>query len=357
MSNSDTAPVAFFAFNRPTHTRLTLAALTANELATYTDLHIFCDAPRTKTDEKAVEQVREICRNATGFASVCVHERSVNQGLANSLFAGLDFMFEKYERVIVFEDDILASPKTLRFLNTCLTRYQSEPVVFSISAWSPDPKKMDFPDDYPWDVYFIPRFHCWGWASWKDRWRSVDRNVLTAPAIFDNPHALRVYSQSGKDMPGMLRLVLSGELDTWDIQTDFARFAHGRLGVNPLHAYTENIGFDAAGTHTTCAIPRFAVDTSLAPAIAKLPEYIFVDDVIIDKYKNFFSGSDDDSSEDNKTQLLYINNRIDDIRDRVYANEVELTNQVEALRQQLNTLRWKLRHPIQWFFRKLFFKW
>jgi len=295
MSDFAAAPVAFFAFKRPEHTRRTLAALAANDLAADTDLHIFCDGPRSKADERAVEQVREICRNASGFASLRLHEHSVNRGLANSLFAGLGSMFEKYDRVIVFEDDILASPGTLRFLNACLERYQAEPVVFSISAWSPDPKKMGFPDDYPWDMYFIPQFHCWGWASWKDRWQSVERNIPTAPAIFDNPYALRVYAQSGENMPPMLRQVLAGALDTWDVQTDFARFAHGRVGLNPLHAYTENIGFDASGTHHSGPAPQYAVDTSLAPAVVRFPEYIFVDNILAGKYRNFLSGCSSDS--------------------------------------------------------------
>lgn len=309
MSNLVTAPIAFFVFKRPEHTRRTLAALAANELAADTDLHIFCDGPRSKADEKAVEQVREICRNASGFASLHVHEHSVNQGLANSLFAGLDYMFEKHDRVIVIEDDIRASPGTLTFLNTCLERYQAEPVVFSIAAWSPDPKKLGLPDDYPWDVYFIPRFHCWGWASWKDRWQSVDRHVSTAPAIFDNPYALGGYCQGGADLPHMLRLVLKGELDTWDVQTDFARFKHGRLALHPIHAYAENIGFDNSGTHYSGEAPQNAVDVSLAlaPNAIRFPEYIFVDEAVGGRYRNFLRCGNG-SAESHETQHPHIEN-------------------------------------------------
>jgi hypothetical protein len=266
------APIAFFAFNRPEHTRRTLAALAANELAADTELHIFCDGERSKADEEAVAQVREICRNTSGFASLHVHEQSVNQGLSMSLISGLNYMFEKYERVIIFEDDVLASSGTLRFLNTCLDWYQYEPVVFNISAWSPDPEKIDFPSDYPWDVYFIPRLNCWGWATWKDRWQSIDWNLSTAPALFANSYSLNAFSQGGADVPVMLGACLDKRNDSWAVKADFARFAHGRLGLNPIHAYVENIGTDGSGVHCGES-SQYAVNVSLAPAeVQKVPE-------------------------------------------------------------------------------------
>ena len=289
MPGFDVAPVAFFAFNRPEHTRRTLAALAANELAADTDLYIFCDGPRSPADEEAVAQAQEICRNASGFASLHVREQTVNQGLANSLITGITFMFEKHERVIVFEDDVLASPGTLRFLNAGLERYQTEPVVFNISAWSPDPKLMNFPDDYPWDVYFIPRFNCWGWATWKDRWQGIDWNFSTVSAFFDNPYALRAYDQGGMDVPPMLRAYLDKRIDSWAIRADFTRFMRGQLGLNPIHAYVENIGLDNSGTH--CGEARqCAVDTRDPPAVPRFPEYIFVDEVLGEGYRRFFSG-------------------------------------------------------------------
>jgi len=406
MPGFDVAPVAFFAFNRPEHTRRTLAALSANELAADTDLYIFCDGPRSPTDEEAVAEVREICRNASGFASLHLREQTVNQGLANSLITGISFMFEKHERVIVFEDDILASPRALRFLNTCLERYQAEPVVFSIAAWSPDPKKMGFPENYPWDVYFIPRFHCWGWASWKDRWQSIDWSLATAPAFFDNPYAIRAYCQGGMDVPLILRACLDKQIDSWAIRADFARFAHGRLALNPLRAYVENIGFDNSGTHCGES-PQYAVDISLAPEISRFPEYVFVDEALGGRYRDFLSGNSPTATDveklrayiaasDSLASLSFFLHEIhkeqitrhDAVADRINGFEMKYLQQVEALqqqvealqqqvealqqqiealqqqiealqqvgtlqKQQIETLRWNLRHPYHWFFRKL----
>ena len=44
----------------------------------------------------------------------------------------------------------------------------------SISGWAIDIK---IPQDYPYDVYMFGRSSSWGWATWKDRWDSIDWDV------------------------------------------------------------------------------------------------------------------------------------------------------------------------------------
>lgn len=45
------APVVLFTYNRPDHTKRTIEALAANELADQTELFVFSDAPKAKKDE------------------------------------------------------------------------------------------------------------------------------------------------------------------------------------------------------------------------------------------------------------------------------------------------------------------
>ena len=53
------APIAFFAYNRPEHTRRFLESLAECEGAAESELFIFCDGPKKPEDEEAV---REVCR-------------------------------------------------------------------------------------------------------------------------------------------------------------------------------------------------------------------------------------------------------------------------------------------------------
>lgn len=282
------APVAFFAFNRPDHTLRSLTALAANELAQRTDLYVFCDGPRSEADVQAVEEVRRICRAASGFASVSIKEQESNIGLRRSVISGVDFVFSRHESIIVFEDDVLASPRTLWFLNICLEKYRKEPAIFNVSAWSPSPEELGFPQDYPWDVYFIPRFNCWGWGTWQDRWQGIDWSLSVYPDFSGDIYAKRAFCAGGCDMPPMLQACVDNGLDSWACPADFSRFSHGRLGVNPIRSYVDNIGLDRSGTH--CGeTPQYKVDIGKAPENPVFPEYIFVSDILYEKYHAFFS--------------------------------------------------------------------
>ena len=89
-SSTVSAPIALFVHRRPWHTKQTLQALARNEGARMSPLYVFADAARSSEEAAAVAETREVARNAQGFASVDVIERSVNIGLAQSLIEGID---------------------------------------------------------------------------------------------------------------------------------------------------------------------------------------------------------------------------------------------------------------------------
>ena len=49
--------------------------------------------------------------------------------------------------------------------------------IFSITGYNHPPRLMEIPIEYQDDVYFCPRAHCWGWATWVDRLNKTDWEV------------------------------------------------------------------------------------------------------------------------------------------------------------------------------------
>ena len=49
------APVILFTYNRPEHTKRTIEALAANEMAAETDLYVYSDAAKKDTDREKVQ--------------------------------------------------------------------------------------------------------------------------------------------------------------------------------------------------------------------------------------------------------------------------------------------------------------
>src|SRR6202012_5448559 len=120
------APIALFVYNRPEHTRRTLSYLQKNLLADESRLFIFSDGPKIEADKAKVVQVRQLAAEATGFKSVKLIERDENLGLANCIISGVTKLVNEYDKVIVFEDDLISSPYTLQYFNEALTHYAKE---------------------------------------------------------------------------------------------------------------------------------------------------------------------------------------------------------------------------------------
>ena len=283
------AAIALFAFNRPGQLKKVLDALVANRFANASAVTIFCDGPRSEGERETTDAVRAVAKAAQGFGKLQVIERENNMGCAGSIIDGLQHMFAEHERVIVIEDDILCSPDTLTFLNDGLAKYKNHKTVWNISAWSPPAAIFPVPSDHPYDVYAIPRFNCWGWASWRDRFALIDWSVSDYAIFSQCPALQNAFNRGGTDLTPMLKEQMFGKLNTWDIRMDYARFKYGCVGINPVRSYTTNIGM-GCGTHTTDFTTRFDNDIFQAKSPAELRwlDHIFVDEDIRRKFVHIY---------------------------------------------------------------------
>ena len=281
--------IVIFAFNRSDLLQRTLTALADNDLADKASVTFFCDGPRHEKDESGTRAVRELAKKAQGFASVEVVERPKNMGCAASIIDGLTEMFRLHERLIVIEDDIVTSPYTLRFLSEGLARYADNEKVFNIAAWTPPHIARNLPAEYPYDVYAIPRFNCWGWASWRDRFQDIDWTVKDYRTFKNSPQLRKAFNAGGDDLSSMLDDQMQGKIDAWDIRADYARFKKNMLGINPVCSYALSIGM-GSGTHTTTATTYWDSDISLAVEHPRFMDEVSVDKKIHKIYYKCISG-------------------------------------------------------------------
>ena len=83
------APVILFTYNRPEHTKRTMEALAANELASETDLYVFSDAAKKDADKEKVQEIRDYVKTVQGFRRVELTAREQNYGLAKNVIEGV----------------------------------------------------------------------------------------------------------------------------------------------------------------------------------------------------------------------------------------------------------------------------
>lgn len=244
------APIVLFVYNRPWHTQQTVEALQKCELAAESDLYIFADGPKADATEETrqkITEVRHYLQTIDGFKSVQIDEASLNIGCADSIIRGINIVIEKYGKVIVVEDDIVAHPFFLRFMNDALDTYKDDKKIFCISATM---EKFAIPSDYKCDVFLTHRTGSWGWATWNNRWQMINWNI-DSYQIIQHPtqRLIKQFNRGGEDLYRMLILQLKRVTDAWDIRYCYNMSVLNQLCLRPVKSFVSNIGMDSSGTH------------------------------------------------------------------------------------------------------------
>ena len=235
-------PVALTAYNRPAHT---LAVLDALRRQGAEPLYVFCDGPKDGADAACVRGVRDIVAGIDWTEPTVVTQEE-NIGLARSIVGAVDYVLDRYETVILLEDDCLPLPGFLPFMRRCLDLYRDDARIFSVGGYTP-PLPDEVLADYPWNVYFIHRPETWGWATWRWAWQLYERDVTAAhQAALDRDMDL---GQCGNDLPGYIQRKAEGTLDVWSPGWILALYLNDGYCAYPAHPLVRNIGFDGSGTH------------------------------------------------------------------------------------------------------------
>jgi GT2 family glycosyltransferase len=239
------APIALFVYNRPEHTRRTISYLQKNLLADESRLYIFSDGPKSESEHENVEEVRQFIRKVDGFKSVHIIERKENLGLANSIISGVTQLVNEYEKVIVFEDDLLTSQHTLRYFNTALQRYANEDKIMHVGGYMYplDTKKLP-------ETFFYRAATSWGWATWARAWKHFEPDIDLLIQQFDAEKIKRFSIDGTMNFWKQMQEFREGKNNSWAIRWYASVFLKGGLTLNPAKSLIHNIGHDGSGVHS-----------------------------------------------------------------------------------------------------------
>lgn len=244
------APIAFFVYNRPLHTKKTIESLMKNDLVDKSDIFIFSDAPKDNSSADNVKKIRKYIRTISGFRNMEIIERERSLGLANSIIDGVTNVINKYGKIIVVEDDLLFLNSFLRFMNDALEFYADKKKVFSITGYNYPESLMKIPLTYKYDIYFCPRCSSWGWGTWKDRWEKADWEFKDSEKFLKDKRLQKLYSYSGDDKVEMMIAQIEGKIDSWATRWEYTHFKNNAYTVYPVKSFLNNIGFDGTGVNS-----------------------------------------------------------------------------------------------------------
>lgn len=237
--------IALFVYNRPEHTARTLAALASAETAKQQRVVVFSDGARSIIDADKVQQVRQICSKAYGFAQIDIVERAENYGLARNIIEGVSDVFHTDDEVVVLEDDIVVSPGFIVYMQAALDFYRHKN-IFAIGGYTPP---IDLPLDYQFTTFAAQRNCSWGWATWRSRWQMVDWQVSDFHEFIRNSKLRTEFNLCGNDLTPMLLKQQMGEINSWSIRFCYAAFCAKMPCIFPIKSLITNAGADGSGTN------------------------------------------------------------------------------------------------------------
>ena len=240
------APILLFTYNRLNHLKKTINSLKKNKLYEFSDLIIFSDGARSKSELKKIKEVRNFIKKIKGFKSLKIYNRNKNYGLSKNVINGVTKVLKLHKTVIVLEDDLVLDKFFLDYMNQALKLFKSNRSIASIHGYI---YPIRFDKKIP-EYFLIKGADCWGWATWRRAWKKFDSNGDRLKKIIDKQKNKREFNFNNSfNYYKMLINQINGKNNSWAIRWYASAFVNNMFTLYPAKTFVKNIGADGTGTH------------------------------------------------------------------------------------------------------------
>ena len=241
------SPICLFVYKRYDTTKLMLESLLACPECADSELYVFMDEARNDSEADDVEKVRALFDNLQGFKAIHPYPARMNKGMARSVIDGVTTVLQQHKSIIVLEDDLVVAPDFLTFMNAALEAYRDRSDIWSISGYTPNLKEIEQYDKN--GVFLVPRAQCWGWATWSDRWETVDWEVSDFNYLARNKKRRKAFDMGGNDLFRTLEMEHRERIESWAVRWAYAASKQKMWTVNPMLSKVQNIGLKSSTSH------------------------------------------------------------------------------------------------------------
>lgn len=256
-------PVLYITFARPEYASQSFAAI---KKAQPKKLYFYSNKARNDRPDEVQrnEEVRSYLRQIDWDCEVKTWFRDEYVDVFTSLWGAMDWVFDNEEEAIVLEEDCVASLAFFDYCEKLLQKYKDEPRVRLISGDNFTPEYN--PGDY--DYFFTRLPDIYGWASWKAKWKNLDREMIDWPQVRKKrlkkyfPHVLERVFQSV-----IMNKILGDNKPSkpWDFTTCYNMLKNDEVSITPRFNLVEDIGLSGANHEVNIkkmgGLPRFEGNT------------------------------------------------------------------------------------------------
>lgn len=247
-SNKFIIPVVLFTFRRLDTVKMIMEEIRKIQPQT---MYIFSDGHRegNKEEEKKVLEVREYLQKAVTWDCDLTFEfAEKNMGCANRITSGIDMVFSKEDKAIIFEDDAVPSQEFFFYCRELLERYETDRRIQYICGFN-------FIGDIPCIEHSYTYTFFGGlsgaFATWANRWNECDFEMKSWPHVKKTSEFRRKFYF--KELFNVYKSALEDSYlqknDGWDYQFQYDGMYQNRFGIVPKGNLVESYGYVEGAFH------------------------------------------------------------------------------------------------------------
>lgn len=156
-------PILLIFFNRPTAFAQVFEKVREAKPKT---LILAQDGARNERDHAGIQACRKIAESVDWNCEVIRDYSSENLGCGMKPFTAITNALQKFEKIIILEDDCIPSQSFFRYCDELLERYKNDDRIAYISGLNHF-ERWDCGD---YDYFFSRAASIGAWATWQNRW-------------------------------------------------------------------------------------------------------------------------------------------------------------------------------------------
>lgn len=262
------APVLIIGFNRPEFVKRRLEEL-SNSMRLPDFVIVSIDGPRNVSEQKSFSEYRDFLNSNNYPFRMQLILREKNLGCSDHIITAVTEVLQKYDEIVVLEDDVRIGENTFEVLSDGLEYIQDKSNFGTVGAFSPFHSLPNWvPKKNLWRG--SQYFSAWGWATNRNFWNSFVRvnEIEDLDAFLSNSPSWQCFSARKRKIWGT-----RFRRGVWDFNVQMILFKESKLNLLPYFRVIENEGFkDFRSTHTKHGRPWTLFGEGISDLKPKFPK-------------------------------------------------------------------------------------
>jgi hypothetical protein len=222
-----------------------LESLSANGWARYTPVYVALDYPFKDEHWDGYNKIKEFLKGDFSFKELNIIERKTNFGPVENGKDAREQIFQKYDRIIISEDDNEFSPNFLEYIDKGLEKFENDESIYAICGFSLSASCIKEEIDFQGNTFLRNGsfFNPWGVGIWKNRYQN--RFQMKREHVLEylkKQNIFKIVFQTPKNLRNAVLTVCLKTESSIDYATSIYLVVNNKKIIEPVTSKVKNLG-------------------------------------------------------------------------------------------------------------------